>query len=120
MLQIAVHHEAPPRLSGAKAFEHGSAEPCDRIVAVDEPHRQARGAGDHTDDVRGVVGRVVDEENLDVAVVERDAESADEFGDVRSFVEGRNDDGQIHGALANRRRKRSSQRIGTRYGATCV
>ena len=96
MLQVAVHDQAPPRPRGVEALQHGSAEARVGGIAVDEPDREVRGIRHLSDDIGGLIGGVVDEDDLEVRPGQGRSDATDQLGDVRPLVEGGDDDGQFH------------------------
>ncbi len=92
MLEVAVHHDADIGVRGSQADHDRPAEATDVVRAVDHPHRDRGIDRDALHLGRGVVGAVVDEEDLGVPPRQRRSCPLHEFGDVVALVVRRHDD----------------------------
>ena len=63
---------------------------------MDQPHRDRTVLADRDHDIRGVVGGIVDEQDVRILALERGGDPGDQRLDVRGLIEGRNDDGDAH------------------------
>lgn len=64
MLQVAVHHDADVVRCLLQAKNDGAAEAARVVLAMDAPHGDPRGYRDPLDLAHGVVGAVIDKEDL--------------------------------------------------------
>jgi hypothetical protein len=96
VLEVGVHHADPVRGGRPHALDHRTAETANTVFGcpVDQVHVDLR--LDCADHVRRIVIRVVDEDDLDPLMRDRQArgnalDALDERGDVPRLVAGRND-----------------------------
>jgi hypothetical protein len=92
VLEVAVHDDHPAVAGKRHPGEHGAGQAADRVLPVHDAHPVRHVAGALGRDLRGVVGRVVDDQDLARVRVEHRREPSHQLRDVARLIEGRHDD----------------------------